>query len=186
MNKSLIIGGAIALLSVPAVAQMADRQKRAEPVTRAQIEARIKERFAQADTNRDGSVTREEIAARRQAKRADRQGKAFARMDADGNGQISRAEFDSVRERRAEMRKERGGKRMAMRHSRRMAMAGMGWGRADANEDGRISLNEALARPMERFDRADTNRDGTLTLEERRDAREKMREEWRERRQSRG
>lgn len=185
MKRSLIIGGAIAALSIPAVAQMTDRQERAEPMTRAQIEARIKQRFDRADTNRDGAVTRDEIAERREARREDRRDRAFARMDADGNGSISRAEFDDAGERRAERRAERGAKRMGKHHGRRHAMAGMMWGRADANDDGRITLSEALARPLERFDRADSNRDGTLTLEERRDAREKMREQWRERRERR-
>lgn len=193
MKRSiLIVGGLAAILTVPALAQMAGRDgaRAGEPVTRAQIEARITERFAEADRDRDGSITREEIAERREARQDERRDRAFTMMDADENGTISRAEFDSVHERRAERRNERGsemgergGHRMGRHHGRRHAgMAGHMWGRADANEDGRITLPEALAHPMERFDRVDANNDGMLTIEERRAAHEKMREMRRDRR----
>ncbi len=38
--------------------------------------------------------------------------------------------------------------------------------RIDANKDGKITLEETLARTNERFDRADTDGDGELSLEE--------------------
>ena len=55
--------------------------------------------------------------------------------------------------------------------------------RADADNDGRISLAEMQAHALQRFDQADANRDGTVTREERRDMRQKMREQRRERRE---
>jgi EF-hand domain pair/EF hand len=187
MNKLMIAGIAALTLGIPAVAQMAPRGDRAErmaqPVTRAELEARIKERFARNDRNRDGAITREEIRQVREERQDERQDRLFALMDADKNGQISRGEFDTARERRMEMRGKRGGegKRHGWRQNRRGGgmMGGMF---AGAPADGRITLDDVLSRSLERFDRADANRDGTLTPEERRAHREKMRAERRDRR----
>jgi hypothetical protein len=178
MNKLMIAGVAALALGIPAVAQMAPRgdraERMAEPVTRAEVEARIKERFARNDRNRDGTITREEVQEARAERRRERQDRAFAMMDADGNGQISRGEFDTARERRAEMREGRG-----VRQGWRQRRGGMF---ARGNGDDRVTIDEVLGRALERFDRADANRDGTLTPEERRDARERRRAEWRDRR----
>jgi Ca2+-binding EF-hand superfamily protein len=97
----------------------------------------------------------------------------FARLDANGDGSISRAEFDA-RPERGPARQERRGNRME-RRGERGGMMGAGFGarmfeRADADKDGRISIAEATARPLAMFDRADANKDGTVTLEERRAA----------------
>lgn len=186
MNKFVIAGAAALALGIPAVAQMAPKGDRAErasqPVTRTDLEARIKDRFAKRDTNRDGVITREEVQEARAERRRDRQDRAFAMMDADKNGQISRAEFDSVRERRAEMRGKHDGegKRHGWRHRRGGAMMGGMFARGD--NDGRVTLDEVLSRSLARFDAADTDRNGTLTPEERRAAREKIRAEWRAKR----
>jgi hypothetical protein len=48
---------------------------------------------------------------------------------------------------------------------------------ADANHDGRVSLQEAEAVALARFDRMDLNHDGKLTPDERRQARERMRQD---------
>jgi hypothetical protein len=50
---------------------------------------------------------------------------------------------------------------------------------ADANHDGRVSLQEATAAALQHFDRADLNHDGKLTPEERRQAHQLMRGERR-------
>jgi hypothetical protein len=63
-----------------------------------------------------------------------------------------------------------------------MRMHGMGgfgarlFEMADANHDGRVSLQEAQAAALSRFDRADLNHDGKLTPEERQRARQLMRQ----------
>ncbi|MGE0742367.1 MAG: hypothetical protein AB7O98_13580 [Hyphomonadaceae bacterium] len=102
----------------------------------------------QADANNDGVLTRQEFDAGSEAR--------FAQMDSNNDGQLSREER---RESRAERREGRRGG-----HHR-----GGGWmlTRADANEDGNITRDEFLARPIEHFNRLDANSDGVISAEER-------------------
>ena len=175
-------------LAVPALAQMdqpREGRRMAAPMTRADVEARVKNRFAKMDLNRDGAVTKEEVAQMREQRREARRDRAFAMLDTDKNGSISREEFAE----RAAKRDGRGAMRHGMMKRRMMrgavmahAMGGRMFVRADANNDGRVTLNEALTPAMAAFDRADANRDGTVTPEERREGRMKMREEWRAKR----
>ena len=64
-------------------------------------------------------------------------------------------------------------------------MAGMGsfgghmFEMADANKDGRVTLQEAQAAALKHFDMADANRDGQVTPDERRQMHERMRAEHR-------
>lgn len=175
-------------LAMPAFAQMdAPREGRrmAAPMTRADVEAKVKDRFAKMDLNRDGAVTKEEVGQMREQRREERRDRAFAMLDTDRNGSISRSEFDAratKREGAGAMRQGMMRKRMMRRAVMARAMGGRMFARADANNDGRVTLNEALTPAMAAFDRADANRDGTVTPEERRDARQKMREEWRDKR----
>jgi Ca2+-binding EF-hand superfamily protein len=180
MTKAFLLGAAgAALLAAPASAQP---QRPAAPAPdRAQIEARIAERFQRVDADRDGFVTREEaegaratIRGQRQERRGERRAVLFARLDADRNGVISREEFERPQaraegergERRAE-RGERGGRRFA--HRRGGFAGGFGgeaFARLDSNGDGRVSLAEATAARLQRFDRVDSNRDGRIDREE--------------------
>jgi Ca2+-binding EF-hand superfamily protein len=194
-NKLMIGAGLVALLAIPVLAQgggesHAGMHKMHEmgPTTRAELEAKIKERFAEADANKDGAVTKAEfdarIAAKRQewqAKRAERRAEMFARLDTDKNGQLSQQEFATRPE------GERGGwkGRGKGHHGGMMGMGrgGEGWfERMDANKDGKVTLAEATAMPLAMFDKADTNKDGTLSPEERKAAHEKMRQEWKAKR----
>ncbi|MEO6360202.1 MAG: hypothetical protein ABIO43_06480, partial [Sphingomicrobium sp.] len=73
----------------------------------------------------------------------------------------------------------------AMRGPGRPGMAGMGrmhggmggqmLTMADANKDGRVTLQEAQVSALRRFDMADANHDGQVTMEERRQMRMQMR-----------
>ena len=110
--KKLLIGGAALLASAAAIAQVApvaqtQNAPAAKVHTRAEVQAKIAEHFAKLDTNRDGSLTKAEVDAARQAfrsqrgerraeRREDRRENAFARMDTDKNGAISRAEWDAA------------------------------------------------------------------------------------------
>jgi hypothetical protein len=63
----------------------------------------------------------------------------------------------------------------------RMGMGGMGahlFEMADANHDGRVSLQEAETLALRHFDHADLNHDGKITPDERRQAHASMQEHW--------
>ena len=181
MKRFLIGAGATALIAIPALA-MADQDHHGmrEPMTRAEVEQKVKAQFAEVDANKDGVITREEADAFRDAKQKEMRNKMFDRLDANKDGQISREEFDSF---------HRGGA-MAGGHDMHEGMeSGMGHGRmehgmgrggmmmhgdmfakADANGDGKVTLSEATSKALEMFDQADTNHDGVVTPEERRAA----------------
>ena len=55
----------------------------------------------------------------------------------------------------------------------------------DTNEDGQIDLNEYLTHAEQRFNLLDANSDGFVTTEEQQEAHQKMREEFKQRRQAR-
>ncbi|WBX84851.1 EF-hand domain-containing protein [Sphingosinicella microcystinivorans] len=159
-------------------------------VTEAELKARAEARRAEIDKTVAEARTR-----------------VFESMDADKNGQVSRQEWDSHhagmkakwkerRETASADGKDRGawmkGGRDGRKGHRMMhrgghdGFGGFGGGfgakwieSADANKDGRVTLAEAKAKPLARFDAADTNKDGTLSPEERKAAREAMRAERR-------
>jgi hypothetical protein len=175
--------------------------------TRAEVQARVQERFAALDADHDGAVTRAELDAyrakarttrdaERDAARATRRDAMFARLDTNHDGQISKAEF-AARPAPGPMDGSRpvdGAGRMGAGSHGGMDMGGSFLGpngdrRADAffamldtNKDGRVTLAEASARPLAMFDRLDTNHDGTISPEERRAAHQAMRGQWRGRR----
>jgi Ca2+-binding EF-hand superfamily protein len=97
--------------------------------------------------------------------------------DANGDGVLTRQEFDTGREARfaaldgnddnllsrEEMRAERGHRGRGGAH--RGGMHSLA--RADANNDGNITRDEFLARPNQMFDRMDDNDDGVIAADER-------------------
>jgi len=101
-----------------------------------------------SDANSDGVLTRQEFDAGRNA--------MFARLDADNNGQVTSEERRAHHGERGHHggRGHRGG---GMHHLTR----------ADANNDGNITRDEFLARPIEHFDRLDANDDGIISATER-------------------
>lgn len=83
----------------------------------------------------------------------------FAQMDANHDGVITRAEFAAFR---AHQPTAPATGVDALSH------IGAGWyDRADTKGDGRVTLDEAMARPLHLFDLADVNRDGTVSVQER-------------------
>jgi len=168
-------------------------------MTRDEVAAHVRKMFDHVDANHDGFVTREEMdsmhqrmlsmhdgmetrMAGRGMKGRDR-GADFDRLDTNHDGTISRQEFMAAKPRIEEHRV------MVMRDGDGMwghpAMEGMrmhraGFGgalfeMADANHDGRVTLQEATNAGLQHFDRADLNHDGKLTPDERRQARQSMR-----------
>ena len=181
MKFKIALLGLSAVVVFPALAAMgdrgADRGAARGPVTRADVEARIAARFSALDTNRDGAVEQSEATAARAKMREDRRDARFKAMDKNGNGEVTRAEFDAQLDQPAAARGDKRGRMrgMEMRKGRGGASGAGLFGVADANSDGKVTLSEALARPLARFDQADANKDGTLSAEERLTARQARR-----------
>lgn len=170
-------------------------------IDKADREAMQAKRFAMVDTNGDGELSQAEMKTAREARkskqaerRAKRQDQMFARMDADKSGGISEAEMKAAQEargerrgkmrgeRRAEARGEHVGQHHGMREGPRGGRGkGMRGGmrmlrQADANKDMIVTRAEFDAVVEARFARVDTDKSGTISAEERKAAREKMRE----------
>ena len=166
--------------------------------TRDEMVAKVREHFTRLDINRDGFLTKEEADAGRMAMRehmrerfADRRGdhrmgdpaKAFDRLDPNKDGQISRDEFTRAHEERIERRVAikdgkgapgtagMGRDGMRMHHMGGGLMMGAMFEMADANRDGRVSLQEATDAAARHFDMADANHDGRITPDERKQVR---------------
>ena len=144
----------------------AGHQRMAEPLTRAQAEVRAGQMFDRMDANKDGRVDA--------ADRAARQAAMFDRIDADRNGQISREEFTAHH---AAMGQGREGQRMGHNHGKHGNHHGAMMGRGMMGPDGQATRAEFTAAALARFDGMDANKDGQVTMEERRAARESMRQQ---------
>jgi EF hand len=185
--KKFVIGGAALLVSVAAYAQVAPAPApMAQKVqTRAEVQAKVAEHFAQIDTNRDGIVTKAEADAAAQAfrsqwaersgdRREERGERTFERLDSNRDGAISRGEWDAGKAQREQRIAERGerGPRGAGFH--RGGFGGHMFAMADANHDGRVTLQEAQAAALKHFDMVDANHDGQITPEERMQMHQRM------------
>ena len=198
--KKLLIGGAVLVASAAAIAQVAPvPAPRAEGIqTRAEVQAKVAEHFAKVDANHDGAITKAEADAAVQAfhakfaermkdRRDDRSDNMFERLDANRDGSVSRAEWDAgaaQREQRWASRDRNGrpGAPGGFKHAGMHDMGGFGghmFEMADANKDGRVTLQEAQAAALKHFDMADSNRDGQITPDERRQLHERMRADHR-------
>lgn len=103
----------------------------------------------------------------RRANRLSRRNAAWDAADADGNGALSRAEFDTM---------------AGAREGRRASRGTNHFDRMDSNNDGTLSLAEMSAPMIAMFERADADNDDVVTRDERRAARQAMREQRRARR----
>lgn len=196
--KAFLMGGvAAAILAgvAPAIAQAPATQTLAAKVhTRAEVQARVQQHFARVDSNRDGAITEAEMQAMQGGRGERFAGRAgarsmhkadpaqrFAQLDTNKDGQISRAEFDLAHSVGAQRQATKPDGAM-MRAQRGRGMGGVGgmggnmFTMADANKDGRVTLQEAEASALRRFDMTDVNRDGQVTPDERRQMRMQMRD----------
>ena len=114
------------------------------------------EQFAAMDADKDGKVTKEELAANRAAK--------FTEADADKDGKLSADEMLAMREKAEAARKAEMAKAMIAR--------------IDTDKDGFVSAAEMEAMPMmdKMFDRVDGDGDGAISTEEMEAAKARMAE----------
>lgn len=202
--KKFLIGAAVLLVSAAAIAQVtptppkapaaqASRPLTDKAKTRAEVQAKIAEHFAQVDTNRDGVITKAEADAAAQAstgrwaerskeRRGDRGDRLFERLDTNRDGNITRAEWDAGQAQREQRIAERSHRDSGGMHGGRHGMKSFGghmFEMADANKDGRVTLQEAQAAALKHFDMIDANHDGRITPDERMQMHERMRAEHR-------
>ena len=152
---------ALMLAAVPAagLAQAAEPEAKdktdvEQPVTKAEISAKLDSDYADMDADKDGKVTAAEIDARlvksAEAKieliKKERDA-AFAKLDINGDGNISRAEFDEKA--KLPTAKEPDAKPVLERF--------------DADKDGAITLEEFRTPTLANFAKMDANHDGTVT-----------------------
>src|SRR5690349_4037350 len=151
------------LASIPALAlaQAGAAAEENKPVTRMEPSNRLDSDYADLDASKGGKVDTAEINSRL-VKSAEAElevikkerDAAFAKFDTDGNGAISRAEFDAKA--KLPTVKEPDAKPFLDRF--------------DANKDGAISKDEFRAPTMSNFEKLDKNKDGTLSLAEQQSA----------------
>jgi len=136
----------------------------------AEIEAALNERMGAAragagprgqmflrrfDENRDGKVTREEFTNYLK--------KRFAQADLNNDGKITDDDLPPMLRGRNVLAGDGSGMGMGRGRGGRGGEMGMQWLRgADANKDGVITQDEALAAGLKRFDQLDRNKDGVV------------------------
>ncbi|MFA7432627.1 MAG: EF-hand domain-containing protein [Gemmobacter sp.] len=140
-KRALALAALAAVLAAPAAAQP-------RPGMMSGIDA--------FDPGSSGAITREDLDTRR--------AESIARLDADGDGFVTREELVAFQLEAARARIE----------ARAEAM----FERMDADGDGRLSAAELMVRPLptRMFDRLDADGDGTITAEEYQAARNAMQE----------
>ena len=178
ITKILLGTAAAASVATAGIAYAAPGGARPD-MTRAQAQERAVKMFERMDANKDGKLDTADREARQKAR--------FDRLDTNKDGSLSREEFNTRPERAQQAGKgERPeGKRGGWHHrggKGRMGHGGPKMKQADSNGDGAISQAEFTAAHLAMFDKLDTNKDGTVTAQERKDAHQKMREEWRAKR----
>ncbi len=138
-----------------AAAQAGTQQSAPQPLARATFLATMDEEFRKSDGNRDGTVTRAELASTQQraatAALEQRARAAFAAMDKDRNGQLSADEF---------VRANAGS-------AKPVDVAPM-MTRLDTNRDQKVSLVEYRTLTLATFDRLDADKDGAVSPAEQR------------------
>lgn len=135
LTTALIASGAALLI---AAGPKADLNQDGQ-VTQAEFTQTAMDRFAAADTNGDNFLSEDERKALRETRKDKRADRRFDKLDADKDGNISRAEMDAKRS-------ERGGKRDAKKAERQAEMLK----RFDTNLDGTLSESERVVMRAER------------------------------------
>jgi Ca2+-binding EF-hand superfamily protein len=118
-------------------------------VTLEELRAAGANRFAEADTDGSGALSRDELLARSQARTETRVDRLLERADADGNGELTAEELETARE-----QGPRHGRGPGLRGQRRGPDAERMFERMDVDNSGTVSeaeFNDAVARMVERM-----------------------------------
>ena len=151
------------LIAAATLAAAGQAQPAADPtdqtpqaMTKAEFLKGMDTRFASIDTNKDGFLTKEEIAVvqanalkRATAAREQRMEAEFKKLDTNNNGALDLAEFKA-----------------AAPAVRPAGTPDAMVAQLDSNKDGKVSSTEYRTPPLANFDRLDTNKDGTITPQE--------------------
>lgn len=186
MKLPLLLAGMSVVAATPLLAQpmeMPGAHDAKSTLLRSDVEAHVKARFTLFDTDKDGVVSRAEMAAGRDAEMKNMQSHMFEMIDTNKDGAISRTEFDD----------HHTAMKMHMGHGDHVSSAPSGdraasprrpmppmppkammrsseatFAMADTNKDGTVTEAEAVQTALAHFDRQDANKDGVLTAEEQR------------------
>ncbi|MEE4453485.1 EF-hand domain-containing protein [Novosphingobium resinovorum] len=157
-----------------------------KPIKRERFDQVVTAMFREADTDRNGTVTLDELHAIVEARRAEIIRTRFARVDADHNGSISVAEFTAWQRDMGSAASQEGaaigdrdgpiaeaimpdaGKDPEDRMLAALIepLTGTVIAKANTNYDAGVSLEELLAYEGKLFEAADADHDGYLTMEE--------------------
>jgi hypothetical protein len=156
-SASPAFASAFAPRSAPKPAAAAPAAAQApKSTTRAQFVASVQQRFNAMDTNHDGVVDANEVAAMQQrelqqarAVEQQRLTAEFNKLDTNKDGQLSKAEFMAA------------APDLKPRVTPQQVIA-----QVDSNKDGKISFQEFEAGPLASFNNVDANHDGTVTPQE--------------------
>ena len=139
-----------------AAAPAAPAADQPKPMTREQFLSNLQARFNALDTNHNGVLEENEIAAAQQkelqqlqAAEQQRMEQQFERLDTNHDGQLSKAEFMA-----------------AAPPVRARETAAQLAATLDSNKDGKVSLQEYETGPLATFTKLDANHDGTVTTQE--------------------
>lgn len=154
--KAVLLISAAMLIATPALAQQATAANPPKPMAKADFVKALNAHFAQVDTNHDGKLSRDEIAAAQQhdveaakAMMAKQLEAAFKKLDTNKDGKLSLEEF------------------MASEPQvRPTSTPDQVLQQLDTNHDGKVSAEEFDAPRVAAFNRADTNHDGILSPQE--------------------
>lgn len=170
--KIAALSGLLAVGAVAATAQPSgqDRFQQLDAdgngaITQAEFQAHAEARFAKVDADGDGFVTGEELKAAGDARRADRAAKMVERFDTDGNGSLDASELEAMGDKHGG---KRGGKEGG-KHGHKGGDKGARMiERMDANDDGKLSMEEMTQRhdPAKMFERLDKDGNGSVSAEE--------------------
>ncbi len=178
LGAGLLSLSAVALAQPPASPPGAGGPAIAPPANRAELKAKLEQRFDAADANHDGTITVEERKAQRAARRDDMRDRVFARLDTDKNGAISKAEFAAAPRSREGADKRGHGMREGRGPMHGRLAGAMKHHDLAAFKGKPITKTAFVDAGLSRFDRVDTDHDGTISPAERDAGRKAMRDRF--------